>query len=106
MSVEIALPAYAPEHPAFAGHFPGDPMVPGVLLLDAAVHALCEQPRAGREAPDAPGWRIDSVKFTGVVRPGEQLALQAGPAGAFRVLQGERQVASGSLAPARGGGKP
>ena len=107
MSADIPLPAYAPDHPAFAGHFPGNPMVPGVLLLDAAVHALCEDPAAGPAGPATDGWRIDSVKFTGVVRPGEPLAVQGetGAGGAFSVLQGGRKVASGSLAPVRGGGE-
>lgn len=103
MSAEIPLPAYAPDHPAFAGHFPGNPMVPGVLLLDAAMHALCEAPAPGQAGVAAAGWRIDSVKFTGAVRPGEPLAVQgeAGAGGAFSVLQGGRKVAIGSLAPAR-----
>ena len=35
-----------PDHPAFAGHFPGRPIVPGVLLLDHAL-LLAEQ-RMGR----------------------------------------------------------
>lgn len=30
----------APEHPALAGHFPGHPVVPGVVTLDRVVQAL------------------------------------------------------------------
>ena len=33
VSLEISA-----QHPAFAGHFPGAPIVPGALLLDEAVH--------------------------------------------------------------------
>ena len=100
MRVDLALGAYAPEHPAFEGHFPGDPMVPGVLLLDAAVHALCEATQA------APGpVRVDNVKFLAVVRPGDELALQGEPGagGGFSLRQAGRVVATGSLAPLRAG---
>ena len=100
MRVDLALGAYAPEHPAFEGHFPGDPMVPGVLLLDAAVHALWEATLAA-----SVGLRLDRVKFSAVVRPGEALVVQGEPGagGDFRLRQGERIVASGSLAPLRTG---
>lgn len=33
-TVQLALPA---DHPAFAGHFPGRPILPGVVQLDWAV---------------------------------------------------------------------
>jgi 3-hydroxymyristoyl/3-hydroxydecanoyl-(acyl carrier protein) dehydratase len=69
---------FAPEHPAFSGHFPGAPIVPGALLLDEALHSL---------AARSPRWRIASVKFHRVVRPLEPLQLdcQAGPHGELRV---------------------
>ncbi len=98
MRAEIPLGAWAPEHPAFEGHFPGDPMVPGVLLLDAVVHALCEASQA-----DAGGLRVDSVKFLAVVRPGEALTVHGEAGGGFSLRQGERIVATGSLAPLRAG---
>ncbi len=98
MRAEIPLGAWAPEHPAFEGHFPGDPMVPGVLLLDAVVHALCEASQA-----DPGGLRVDSVKFLAVVRPGEALTVHGEAGGGFSLRQGERIVATGSLAPLRAG---
>jgi 3-hydroxymyristoyl/3-hydroxydecanoyl-(acyl carrier protein) dehydratase len=93
MSADTQLPAYRPDHPAFAGHFPGDPIVPGVLLLDAAVHAA---------AGDTP-IRIDAAKFLGVVRADEPLSVQLTPRGArqdFALRHGERAVATGTFAPA------
>lgn len=100
MAPDVQFPAYPPEHPAFAGHFPGNPIVPGVLLLDAAVHAL---------NADAPV-RIDAAKFLDVVRPGEALALQATPgkSGArhFVLRHGARTVAGGTLAAAASAATP
>ncbi len=63
-----AMSAYAPEHPAFAGHFPGRPIVPGVLLLDAALHAL---------GADQTTCRIVNAKFLRPVPPDTHLQLQS-----------------------------
>ena len=60
----------AADHPALAGHFPGFPIVPGVVLLDEALHAI-EQALATEALP----WHIGNVKFHHVVRAGEQLLL-------------------------------
>jgi 3-hydroxymyristoyl/3-hydroxydecanoyl-(acyl carrier protein) dehydratase len=56
------------DHPAFAGHFPGAPILPGVVLLDEALHAL--------EPASAPYWKVSSVKFLRPVLPGDTLTLQ------------------------------
>ena len=88
----------APEHPALSGHFPGTPIVPGVLLLDEALCAV----QSSRAYPPA-GWRIGSAKFVKPVRPGESLTLEheALPNGSigFRVLSGGEPVARGVLVP-------
>jgi 3-hydroxymyristoyl/3-hydroxydecanoyl-(acyl carrier protein) dehydratase len=84
-------------HPAFEGHFPGTPLLPGVVLLDAMLHAVL---RSG-----AQGWTIASAKFLHPVRPGETLTFQherlASGGIRFTIRSGERAVASGLLAPAR-----
>ena len=49
----------AAEHPALAGHFPGAPILPGVLLLDEMVRAV-EQERAQAGAR----WRIAAESAT------------------------------------------
>ncbi|HEY8356194.1 MAG TPA: 3-hydroxyacyl-ACP dehydratase [Ramlibacter sp.] len=67
---------FAADHPAFAGHFPGAPIVPGVLLLDAALHAL--------EAAGLPPAGIASAKFLQPVAPAQQLALACTPAASGR----------------------
>ena len=88
----------AAEHPALAGHFPGTPIVPGVLLLDEALRALQAEPAASVRR-----WRIGSAKFVKPVRPGETLtfeheALPNGSIG-FRILSAGQPVARGVLVP-------
>nr|MDP2191264.1 3-hydroxyacyl-ACP dehydratase [Rhodoferax sp.] len=77
MQDEISF-TIAADHPAFAGHFPGRPMVPGVLLLDAALHAAAQarQPPGERTA-SGPAMRcqIASAKFLSPVQPGETLTI-------------------------------
>jgi hypothetical protein len=72
----IVVPV-APDHPAFAGHFPGQPLLPGVcllgLVLDACLADADLAPRlyAGAGAP----LRLANVKFLAPVRPGDTLLL-------------------------------
>ncbi len=84
------------EHPAFAGHFPGAPVLPGVLLLDEILRVL--EPGLGA-APLQ--WRIASAKFLKPVGPGEELTVEheALPNGSvrFSVLSAGTLVASGTL---------
>jgi 3-hydroxymyristoyl/3-hydroxydecanoyl-(acyl carrier protein) dehydratase len=90
--IMTALPIAA-NHPAYSGHFPGQPVLPGVVLLDAALHAL-----------GCPGkWEVNSAKFQSAVRPGEALTLEHErlPNGSvrFAVRTPDRVVASGVLMP-------
>jgi 3-hydroxyacyl-[acyl-carrier-protein] dehydratase len=64
--------AIAREHPAFAGHFPGQPLLPGVVLLGEALEVLL------RDAPEVLGNapRVSAVKFLAPVRPGAHLEVQ------------------------------
>ena len=60
-----------------AGHFPGNPIMPGVKMIEAlaqagAVAVLSEPANAGRLALFA---GIDAVRFKRVVRPGDLLEL-------------------------------
>lgn len=56
--------SFPADHPAFPGHFPGNPIVPGVLLLDQLIHEVAM--RTEREVTHFP-W----VKFKTSLRPGE-----------------------------------
>ena len=62
----------AADHPATAGHFPGNPLVPGVVLLDEVITAV----RAWSAAFDAPVY-IEQVKFLIPVAFGQSLDLEA-----------------------------
>lgn len=86
----LTIPA---DHPAFAGHFPGAPIVPGVLLLDAVLHAV--DPLQSR-------WQIASAKFLSPLGPGVDAVIehevQASGTIRFDILAGGRHIATGSLA--------
>ncbi|MDQ3992044.1 MAG: 3-hydroxyacyl-ACP dehydratase FabZ [Actinomycetota bacterium] len=61
-----------------AGHFPGNPIMPGVKMIEAlaqagAVAVLSEEENRGRIALFA---GIDGVRFKRVVRPGDVLTLE------------------------------
>jgi 3-hydroxyacyl-[acyl-carrier-protein] dehydratase len=84
------------DHPAFAGHFPKFPVLPGAVLLDLALQAI-----AGSRGIDLRDWCIASVKFLDIVRPGDPLRLEhAAPHSGvirFTVHAATRLAASGSL---------
>ena len=91
MSAEWIVPA---DHPAFAGHFPGRPIVPGVVLLDQSLL------RAGA-LPEGRRWCIAQAKFLRPVGPGEMLRWSFTPTSAgaqrFAIHAGDALVASGVL---------
>ena len=86
--------AVAPDHPAFAGHFPGAPILPGVVLLDTVL-------LWAETVTDSVAGQIGNAKFLSPVRPGEvlTLALVCTTSGSARVdiACGSRKVATGQL---------
>lgn len=93
----VDIPA---DHPAFDGHFPGQPILPGVVLLSLVMQALARQPALQALLGATPV--IESVKFLAPVAPGARLLVQLAEAGAgvgFEVLDGPRCVARGRLGP-------
>lgn len=64
--------------PYFAGHFPGNPVMPGVLIIEAMAQtgavALLGQPQwKGKTAYFA---GIDKARFKRMVRPGDVLTIE------------------------------
>lgn len=60
----------AADHPAFAGHFPDRPIVPGVVLLDCAIRAI--EDAEGIQLLPA---QIGAAKFLQPVGPGAALQV-------------------------------
>jgi 3-hydroxyacyl-[acyl-carrier-protein] dehydratase len=77
-------------HPSYDGHFPGRPIVAGVLLLQWVVKAI------GRGEPSA----MPQVKFLRALGPGEEFVVRWGVNGArvsFRCTSGDQPLAEGIL---------
>lgn len=65
------LVTIAADWPGFAGHFPGDPLLPAAVLIDQA--------RACAQAAGDPANVITRARFVQAVRPGDRLTwTQAG----------------------------
>ena len=72
LPLSITLPIAA-SHPAFEGHFPTRPILPGVVLLDHGLRAIDAQRHpTGAGSP----CRIGAAKFLSFVGPGEPLRLE------------------------------
>jgi beta-hydroxyacyl-ACP dehydratase FabZ len=102
----VALKNVTINEPFFQGHFPGLPVMPGVLILEAMAQAggMMVVPADGSAA----GKRfylasISHAKFRRTVVPGDQLTLEltvAQSRGNFRKLSGKAAVGGQTVAEA------
>jgi 3-hydroxyacyl-[acyl-carrier-protein] dehydratase len=72
--------SFAPDDAMFAGHFPDNPLVPGVILTEALAQAAGIAAASGYAEGERPLFllsAIRSMKFHRAVRPGETIALRA-----------------------------
>ena len=92
--MQFAIPH---DHPSLPGHFPGRPVVPGVVVLDRVIDAI--------EATHGPlgAMRLPQVKFVQPLLPGEvaDIAIEAFDGAAdrwrFRVTRDGAAIASGEV---------
>lgn len=71
---------FLPDDFFFAGHYPEQPIVPGVLLCEAAMQAgaVLLSRQAGELAGRVPvATRMNDVRFKRIVRPGETIEIEA-----------------------------
>jgi 3-hydroxyacyl-[acyl-carrier-protein] dehydratase len=68
------------DEPFLKGHFPGQPLFPGVLLVEAAAQLAGTIAQCDPLIPPMPGLRLTAlrgVKILGTARPGEVIRLEA-----------------------------
>ena len=103
----VARKKVRPDEWYLAGHFPGRPIMPGVLIVEAmaqtgAVAVLCSEENRGRLALFA---GIDGVRFKRIVEPGDELIYECrletvrGPIGKGKATAhvGDKLAARGTL---------
>jgi 3-hydroxyacyl-[acyl-carrier-protein] dehydratase len=79
VSAQCAM-VFAADDPMFAGHFPGNPLVPGVILTEALAQTagIAAAPADAEDAnPRFLLSGIRAMKFFQAVRPGERIILRA-----------------------------
>jgi acyl-coenzyme A synthetase/AMP-(fatty) acid ligase len=83
------------DHPAFPGHFPGQPVLPGVAVLAFVMRALEEQPALRERAGTVP--QINNVKFISPVMPETALQVLLQPQGSGVGFEVRRAGETGSV---------
>jgi 3-hydroxyacyl-[acyl-carrier-protein] dehydratase len=82
-------------HPTADGHFPGNPIIPGAVLLAEALHAI------GADESASFPVIVKSAKFFGPTRPGDRVLIEysrsPGHAISFRCLVNDAPVLAGEL---------
>jgi 3-hydroxymyristoyl/3-hydroxydecanoyl-(acyl carrier protein) dehydratase len=83
------------DHPSLPGHFPGRPLVPGVLILDEVVAAI-----AAVTGESIRIVRMPQIKFVAPLQPDEQADVEwqrQADSIRFSVRRGAQMIASGEL---------
>jgi 3-hydroxyacyl-[acyl-carrier-protein] dehydratase len=84
------------DEPFLRGHFPGEPLFPGVLLIEAAAQLAGAVAQNDPAIPPLPGLRLAAVrgvKILGSARPGQTIRLEARITGRLgAVVQAQAQA--------------
>ena len=85
------------DEPFLRGHFPGQPLFPGVLLIEAAAQLAGIVAQSDPEIPPLPGLKLTAlraVKILGTAKPGEVIRLEARVTGRLaNLIQGQATAA-------------
>jgi 3-hydroxyacyl-[acyl-carrier-protein] dehydratase len=68
------------DEPFLRGHFPGEPVFPGVLLVEAAAQLAGVVAQSDPKIPSLAGLKLTAlrnVKILGTAKPGEMISLEA-----------------------------
>lgn len=113
----VALKYLDPDEPLFAGHFPGNAILPGVIIIEAAAQTAAVMMGSptipagpagtgGAEEPSHLLAAVNRFKFFKPVRPGSELRIETKKVtglGAMAYVEasawvGEHEVAKGEIA--------
>lgn len=78
----VALKNVSINEPFFQGHFPGHPVMPGVLIVEAMAQTaglltqISSRMKGNHGSPLFYLVKVDNARFSAVVRPGDQLRME------------------------------
>ncbi len=91
---EVRRTVIAVDEPYFAGHFPGNPVVPGAAILERVIEEISRRAGTPQTAQ-----RLQAVKFLAPLRPGDELSIELESIEAnsarFHCRSGARLIATG-----------
>lgn len=84
------------DEPFLRGHFPGEPIFPGVLLIEAAAQLAGIAAQSDPHLSPLPGLKLTAVKsakVTGTARPGQRIRIKATVLGRMgHLIQAESSI--------------